>query len=87
MTRLLNTLAMALSRVWRHTSAAIAVLLIVAALFIGYRLGRPAPADVGTEMGTPSAATSGAPTMYTCSMHPAVRLPDPKAKCRSASWT
>ncbi len=68
---------------FRHVSAFIAVLLVIAALIIGYRLGRPAPeatleGETDVEV---IATTSGEPQTYTCSMHPAVRLPDADAKC------
>lgn len=69
---------------WKHTAAGIAVASIVAALVIGYRIGRPDPepvsatAEAGHDHGE---AESGEPQMYTCSMHPSVRLPDPDAKC------
>ena len=69
---------------WNHTAAGIAVMAILAALIIGYQIGKPAPepvgevADTGHEHGE---AETGEPQMYTCSMHPSVRLPDPDAKC------
>ncbi|USN99090.1 MAG: efflux RND transporter periplasmic adaptor subunit [Phycisphaeraceae bacterium] len=68
--------------VWRHTSTGIAVVLIVAAMVLGYRLGRPAevsPADTATA--EPADHSQAGPQMYTCSMHPWVRLPDPNARC------
>lgn len=63
-----------------HGAAGAALLLIVAAFVLGLRLGRPAaePEPTAAEM---SEKTSAEPTMYTCSMHPSVRLPDPDAKC------
>ncbi|MHC5026605.1 MAG: efflux RND transporter periplasmic adaptor subunit [Planctomycetota bacterium] len=65
--------------IWRHSSAGAALVLIVLALIIGYRIGRPAPEPVeATDTG---AADSGEPQTYTCSMHPTVRLPDPDTKC------
>ncbi len=67
---------------WRHVSAGVAVAFIVAAFVVGYRLGRPAPEPHASEAGAVSQATDdGRVRMYTCSMHPQVRLPDPKAKC------
>ena len=68
--------------VWRHSSAGIAVLLILAALAIGYRVGQSAPQpepDVAAFEAQPS--EGGKPQQYTCSMHPSVRLPDEDAKC------
>lgn len=62
---------------WKRSAAVVALLLIVAALFIGYRLGRPAPEPAPPAVEHASAEA----TLYTCSMHPSVRLPDPKAKC------
>jgi len=76
MNRVIRTAAF----LWRHLAAAIALLLIAVAFVAGYRAGRPeaAPADAST----PSADVDRAPaTLYTCSMHPTVRLTDPKAKC------
>lgn len=72
-----------LAWVWKHTAASVAVILIVAALVIGYRLGRPAP-EPEPEPETAQAgadAQTGQPQVYTCSMHPSVRLLDPDAKC------
>lgn len=68
------------SWLWRHTAAGVALLLIVLSLVVGYRLGLPAPEpsmdQVQGEGESPQEAQ-----MYTCSMHPTVRLPDAKAKC------
>jgi Cu(I)/Ag(I) efflux system membrane fusion protein len=80
MTRFLNVLQRAAATTWKHTAVLIAVLLIIAALVIGYRLGRPAP-ESADKTTTAAPASSGEPQMYTCSMHPSVRLPDPDAKC------
>lgn len=66
---------------WKRTAAGVAVVLIIAALVIGYRIGRPAP-EPEPEVAQAEADTpTGEPQMYTCSMHPSVRLPDPDAKC------
>ncbi|MHC4992772.1 MAG: efflux RND transporter periplasmic adaptor subunit, partial [Planctomycetota bacterium] len=65
--------------VWQHASAAIALALIIIALMIGYRLGRPSPAEEVTD--ATEAPADAAAQLYTCSMHPSVRLPDPDAKC------
>lgn len=68
--------------VWKHTSAGIAVLLIVLALVVGYRIGRPDATKTPPAVEAHDHASGGAePQMYTCSMHPSVRLPDPDAKC------
>lgn len=84
MSTVLNRFGALLRWIWRHTAAAIAVALIGAALVVGYRLGRPAPepaaatAPNGHDHGAPSTSQA---QMYTCSMHPSVRLPDANAKC------
>jgi len=70
--------------VWRHVSVLVALALIIAAFVIGHRIGRPAPepaTDRPAEVDSGAHAEASAPQLYTCSMHPAVRLPDPKAKC------
>ncbi|HRQ72422.1 MAG TPA: efflux RND transporter periplasmic adaptor subunit [Phycisphaerales bacterium] len=67
---------------WQRTSAAVAVVLIVAAFAGGYRLARPTPEPRAEESaGASEPAGDGRVRMYTCSMHPQIRLPDPKAKC------
>jgi Cu(I)/Ag(I) efflux system membrane fusion protein len=66
---------------WKHTSAGVAVVLIIGALIVGYRLGRPAPEPTPEAAEVDSGASPADPQMYTCSMHPSVRLPDPDAKC------
>ena len=69
---------------WKHASTGVAIGAIVAALVVGYRIGRPAPepSDAGAGGGHEHAeGESIEPRMYTCSMHPSVRLPDPDAKC------
>ena len=69
---------------WKHTAAGIAVVAIVVALVIGYQIGKPAPepASEVVESGHDhDEAESGEPQLFTCSMHPSVRLPDPDAKC------
>lgn len=70
--------------IWKQTSAGVAVLLIIAALLLGYHLGRPAPeppAESAEETHDHEGQEETKPRMYTCSMHPSVRLPDPDAKC------
>ena len=68
---------------WKHTAAGVAVLLILAALVVGYRLGSPAPEPTPESLAAEHdhGDDAGEPQMYTCSMHPSVRLPDPDAKC------
>lgn len=83
MSTVLQRLRVAIAWVWKHTAAGIAVVLIIAALVIGYRIGRPAP-EPATELTTDvheHGEDAGQPQMYTCSMHPSVRLPDSGAKC------
>ena len=79
----LNVCRSATAWVWKRTAAGVAVVLILAALVVGYRIGSPAP-DSAPQAVTAEhdhAADSGKQQMYTCSMHPSVRLPDPNAKC------
>jgi len=72
----------AIAWVWHHTSAAVAVVLIGLAFFAGYLVATPEP-DPGVAIASTDGteSKSDTPQMYTCSMHPAVRLPDPDAKC------
>ncbi len=43
MSKLMKSTKSALAWLWKHTAAGVAVILILAALVIGYRIGRPAP--------------------------------------------
>jgi len=84
MSAVLNRARPVLAWLWTHTAAGVAVVAILAALYIGYRLGRPARGPEAAPGGGVHAhgdAEAGEPTLYTCSMHPSVRLPDPDAKC------
>lgn len=83
MNTILRRIRTALGWIWKHTAAGISVVLIVAALVIGYRIGRPAPEPAleTTAEAHDHAEEPGQTQMYTCSMHPSVRLPDPNAKC------
>ncbi len=67
--------------IWKHTSALVAVVLIVLALIVGYRMGQPDREAVGAAAPKPASAQEALSQMYTCSMHPQVRLSDPDAKC------
>ncbi len=69
--------------VWKHTAAGVAFVLIILALVVGYRIGRPASeAEDGPAMQAHDHADeTGEPQVYTCSMHPSVRLTDPNARC------
>ena len=68
--------------VWKHSSAGIALMLILLALVIGYSVGKPDATKTPSAVETRDHSSGAAePQMYTCSMHPSVRLPDPDAKC------
>ena len=70
--------------IWSHIAATVGLVLIVAALVIGYSIGNPAIESsdgVHEHSAEEVVATDASPQMYTCSMHPTVRLKDPKAKC------
>ncbi len=72
--------------IWSQVSALVAVILIVGALMLGYHIGTPAveieEVALTDEHGDEEHASGDkAVQMYTCSMHPTVRLPDPDAKC------
>ncbi len=79
MSTIMNKGRSAIGWLWKHTAAGVAVVLIIAALVVGYRMGGPSPAPVSEDHD--HAESVGEPQMYTCSMHPSVRLPDPNAKC------
>ncbi len=65
--------------VWHHTSAFVAVVLIVVALGIGYRIGSSSK-DPVPEI-TQDDHEPDEPKEYTCSMHPTWRSKDPDSKC------
>lgn len=70
--------------IWKRTAALIALVLIVIAFVIGLRLGNPDKPAVTSPTHTHAKAEDGSdstPKLYTCSMHPSVRLLDPDAKC------
>ncbi len=67
--------------IWQRISAAVALVLIVGALILGYHIGTPAPEPELADATQSEGDADASPQMYTCSMHPAVRLPDPDAKC------
>lgn len=83
MSKFMQTIGSSLAWLWKHTAAGIAVLLIIAALVVGYRLGSPAPEPTPESLAAEHdhGDDAGEPQLYTCSMHPSVRLPDPDAKC------
>lgn len=53
------------------------LLMVVAAFALGYALRGAPSAPAGPSV----VSNDAAPTLYTCSMHPSVRLEDPDAKC------
>ena len=64
------------TRVLRHPATIVVAILL--AFFIGRSIGGgPTPRIEETTR----AAVDEGPQLYTCSMHPSVRLPDPDAKC------
>jgi len=68
--------------IWSNISATVALVLIVGALIVGYRFGSPTTVVADSGEGTHAEEGDGeSQQMYTCSMHPTVRLPDPDAKC------
>lgn len=70
--------------IWKHTAAFVALVLIVTAFIVGIRLGNSpeSTANSAAHAHENTASDSDStPQMYTCSMHPSVRLPDPDAKC------
>jgi Cu(I)/Ag(I) efflux system membrane fusion protein len=84
MSNVVRSVQTAFAWLWRHIAAGVALVLIAAALVIGYRVGKPpaAPASPAhADAHDHGEAEPSAPQMYTCSMHPSVRLPDPNAKC------
>ncbi len=72
-----------LAFLWKSTSALVATALVIVAFALGLSLrGGGAGPDMRSSTGpTTAPASNGGPTMYTCAMHPQVRLPDPEAKC------
>lgn len=76
-----STFQTAFEWVWRHMAATVAVLLIVTAFVAGYRIGRPDDKPASPSAADVPNAPSSGRQMYTCSMHPWIRLPDPNAKC------
>ena len=68
--------------IWQSTAAVVALVLIIIAFAIGIRFGYGLAPDAKPATQANTEATDNAkPTMYTCSMHPQVRLPNPDDKC------
>ena len=59
------------------------IAFVLLLLGIGFVVGRFAvpEGDAPTTQSPPAVEASEKPTLWTCSMHPQVRLPDSKAKC------
>ncbi|MGI9012850.1 MAG: efflux RND transporter periplasmic adaptor subunit [Phycisphaerales bacterium] len=68
---------------WRSIAAVVVMVVILIAFIAGWLLGEDSGDDEPANDATVAAANDadGSPQMYTCSMHPQVRLPDPNAKC------
>lgn len=76
--------ARTLGAVWRSTSALIAMALIIGAFALGVWIATDRDNDEPDAAEVAHAHPDAPPArqqMYTCSMHPSVRLPDPDAKC------
>lgn len=73
--------------IWKHSAALVAMVLIASAFIVGIRIGNAPqsptarPTHTHDNAGTASITDDSDPQMYTCSMHPSVRLSDPDAKC------
>jgi len=83
MSKLFGRVRKVFSWIWVHTAAGVAVLLITLAFMIGLRAG-PGPGEPEVEVAETNEHAEESDEqvqMYTCSMHPQVRLPDPDAKC------
>lgn len=81
MNSLMTNLSKVARWVWRRTSTLVSVLLIGIAFVVGQRTG-PGPAKPSKDTSAEANPVDDEkPQMYTCSMHPQVRLPDPDAKC------
>ncbi len=78
----ITILKRAASWTWQRISTGAVVVMIVVAFALGFWArggdsGQPADQATTRPAGTAPAGSQ----MYTCSMHPQVRLPDPDAKC------
>lgn len=88
MSKFFHVILKALLWLWHSVAAVIALALIIVAFIIGARLapsGGPRHDDAPATTTTATTEAQPEPTdkvqMYTCSMHPWVRSPDPDAKC------
>ena len=67
---------------WQRVSTGAVVVMIVVAFALGFwARGGDSGQPVDQATTRPAGTASAGPQMYTCSMHPQVRLPDPDAKC------
>lgn len=76
-------MAIVIAPLLRNLFASLTVLTLLIAVFIGgFLIGRP-PAPEATPVAEESSgeSQSGEPAVYTCSMHPQIRLEDASAKC------
>ena len=67
---------------WQRASTGVVVFMIVAAFVVGFWVrGGDSPQPDQQATSRPDGGEAAGPQMYTCSMHPQVRLPDADAKC------
>jgi membrane fusion protein, copper/silver efflux system len=67
---------------WMKLAARLAVILVILAAFtIGWRVGRSQDPHAAHRESATGEATAKSTQMYTCSMHPNVRSPNPDDKC------
>lgn len=65
----------------KNAGAIIALVLVVLAFLVGLRIGASSPSPSSDAHKHTHDDRDGQPRVYTCSMHPSVRLNDPDAKC------
>ena len=67
---------------WQRVSTGAVVVMIVAAFALGFWVrGGDSKQPIEGAATRPAGSEAAGPQLYTCSMHPQVRLPDPDAKC------
>ena len=66
--------------IWRSIAAVVVIVLILTAFIAGWML-RGGGDESAEDTNVAVVSDDASPQMYTCSMHPQVRLPDPDAKC------
>ncbi len=68
--------------IWQSAAAVVALVLIIIAFAIGIRFGLVlAPEAKPSTQASAGVTDEAKPTMYTCSMHPTIRLPNADDKC------